>query len=294
MAREGTYPLPGALDGTAQLFSSRRLVTAVPRELDRLYTQMASPSETFIRGPPGDDQALLAWTQLLADGGVPTEGLRFAAWVRMAPSTHTSAHAEFHCAYYSQPCKGWGTTWSTPARWCWLRPWPASGPRAPYYGPRAMPCCGATPWEPRSTTMRDVPRIGGWCGTRMWLCSWRAPRGTWRSYGQGWCGPGWLARARADLMARYLREVAHWVVLPPSPRWSRLMCAGGTGWPVGLSRPLPDAGTLLRYAMGESACAVAGPRPELLGRAVPVAVLDPVERGACPDVVLKVGARLSL
>ena len=37
MAREGTYPLPSALDGTAQLFSSHRLVTAVPWEMDRLY-----------------------------------------------------------------------------------------------------------------------------------------------------------------------------------------------------------------------------------------------------------------
>ena len=41
--------------------------------------------------------------------------------------------------------------------------------------------------------------------------------------------------------------------------------------------------------MGESACTVAGPRPELVGRAVPVVVLDPAERGACPDVVLRVG-----
>ena len=58
--------------------------------------------------PPGDDHALQAWAKLLVDGEVPTESLRFAAWVRMAPSTHTSAHAEFHCAYCSQPCKGWG------------------------------------------------------------------------------------------------------------------------------------------------------------------------------------------
>ena len=60
--------------------------------------------------------------------------------------------------------------------------------------------------------------------------------------------------------------VADWVVLPPPARWSRLMRAGGSGWPVGLSRPLADTGTLLRYAMGESACAVAGPRPELVLR----------------------------
>ena len=37
--------------------------------------------------------------------------------------------------------------------------------------------------------------------------------------------------------------------------------------------------------MGESACPVAGPRPELVGRAVPMSVLD---RGACLDVVLSV------
>ena len=106
MAREGMYPLPSALDGTAELFSLRRLVTAVPQEMDRLYAQLAAPSVIFVRGPPGDDQGVQAWAQLLADGEVPTESLRFAALVRMAPSTHTSAHAEFHCTYCSQPCKG--------------------------------------------------------------------------------------------------------------------------------------------------------------------------------------------
>ena len=72
------------------------------------------------------------------------------------------------------------------------------------------------------------------------------------------------------------------------------MRAGERGWPVGLSRPVADAGTLLRYALGESACSVAGPRPELVGRAVPVSMLDPAERGACPGVVLSVGAPPSL
>ena len=60
MAREGMYPLPSALDGTARLFSSRRLVTAVPREMDHLYAQLAAPSGTFVRGPHGDNQALQA------------------------------------------------------------------------------------------------------------------------------------------------------------------------------------------------------------------------------------------
>ena len=92
----------------------------------------------------------------------------------------------------------------------------------------------------------------------------------------------------------YLRALAEWVVLQPPARWSRLMRAGEREWPVGLPRPFAEAGTLLRYAMGESACSLAGPRPELVGRAVPVSVLDSADRGACPDVVLNVSAVPSL
>ena len=101
-----------------------------------------------------------------------------------------------------------------------------------------------------------------------------------------------------ELNRRYARlaspSVADWVVLPPAARWSCLMCPGGDEWPVGLSHLLADAGTLFCYAMGESVCGVAGPRPELVGRAVVVAVQDPQERGAGPDVVLRVGAPPSL
>ena len=104
----------------------------------------------------------------------------------------------------------------------------------------------------------------------------------------------WPARERAALTSGYLRALAEWVVLRPPARWSHLMRAGEREWPVGLPRPLADAGTLLRYAMGESTCSVAGPRPELVGRAVLVSVLDPADRGACPDVVLNVGALPSL
>ena len=95
-------------------------------------------------------------------------------------------------------------------------------------------------------------------------------------------------------MSGYLRAVADRVVLPQPARWSQLMRPGESGMPVGLSRPLADAGTLLGYAMGKSACAVAGPRPELVRRTIPVSVLDLAERGACPDMVLRVGAPPSL
>ena len=80
--------------------------------------------------------------------------------------------------------------------------------------------------------------------------------------------------------------LAHLVVLAPPSRPARLLRASRRGWPAGLSRPLAVAGTLLRYAMGKSACAVAGPRPVLFGRAVPASVPDPAECGPCPDVVL--------
>ena len=104
----------------------------------------------------------------------------------------------------------------------------------------------------------------------------------------------WPSRGRAALMAGYIRAVADCVLLPPPGRFSRLLRAGGSGWPVGLSRAPTGAGTLLRYAMGESACSVAGPHHELVGRAVPVPVLDLVERGACLDVVLSFGTPPSL
>ena len=63
---------------------------------------------------------------------------------------------------------------------------------------------------------------------------------------------------------------------------------------MGLSRPLADTGTLLHYAMRESACPVARPRHDMAGRASPVSMRDPAERRACPDVVLSVGAPPSL
>ena len=122
MAREGTYPVTSTPDGAAQLFSSRRLVRAVRRETNRLYAELAAPSVTFIRGPPRDDHTLQGWAQLVAQREVLTESLRFAARVRMAPSTHTPAHAEFLVCTARSPARGEGITWSAPALWCSQRP----------------------------------------------------------------------------------------------------------------------------------------------------------------------------
>ena len=81
-------------------------------------------------------------------------------------------------------------------------------------------------------------------------------------------------------------------LLGPVARSPRLMRPSGHEWPVGLSRLLADAGTLMHYAMGESVFIVAGLPPELMGRAVLVVVQDSVVRGASPDIVFRVGAPL--
>ena len=33
--------------------------------------------------------------------------MQFAAWIRTAPTLHTSLVRELHCAYCSAPCYGW-------------------------------------------------------------------------------------------------------------------------------------------------------------------------------------------
>ena len=227
-----------------------------------------------------------------------TESLKFAAWVCMAPSTHTSAHAEFHCAYCSQPCNGWGDHMVRSCRVVLAAALTSFRATCALLRSRGYAVCwrdslGATVYYRAGRTThwrlaRDEDVVvksesAAWDVAITWsgLVWTRAPQ-------------PWPARERATLMAGYLRAMVDWVVLPPPAWWSRLMRAGGGGWPVGLSRPLAYADTLLRYAMGESACPVAGPRPELVGRAVPVSVLDPAELGKCPDVVLSVGAPLSL
>ena len=40
----------------------------------------------------------------MGDGPITTEDMRFTAWVRMAPTTHTPPAQEFHHMYCSAPC----------------------------------------------------------------------------------------------------------------------------------------------------------------------------------------------
>ena len=55
---------------------------------------------TFVFGLPGGGQALLAWARLLAAGSLPAVSVRFAAWMRMALTTHTS-----RCAAWDEGLK---------------------------------------------------------------------------------------------------------------------------------------------------------------------------------------------
>ena len=58
---------------------------------------------------------------------------------------------------------------------------------------------------------------------------------------------------------------------------------------MGVARLLANAATLLRYAIGECAIAVAAPRLDLVGRVLPSAVLAPHDKGVLPDIVLCIG-----
>ena len=116
MGRQGTSPLPSALDGTAQLFSSRSLVTAVPGEMDGLYAVLAAPFVTFVPSPPLDDQAVHTWAQLVGNREVRASGLRPGwAWCpRPTPRRPPSSAARTARI----PARSGGITWSTVAMWC--------------------------------------------------------------------------------------------------------------------------------------------------------------------------------
>ena len=203
---------------------------------------------------------------------MPTDRLRCAAWVRMAPSTHTSTHAEFHYAYYLQPCKGWGAHM--------IHSCPVV-PAAALTGFRAL-CAllqtrgdalywrhslGATIYNKAGYATRLVRDQDVVVQSEITACDVVV---TWSQLLWAVAPEPWLTRESAAMMAGYVRNVADWVVLLQPARWSRQTRAGDREWPVGLSHPFADAG-MLCYAMGESVCSVAGPRPELVGAPFPCA-----------------------
>ena len=59
-------------------------------------------------------------------------------------------------------------------------------------------------------------------------------------------------------------------------------------WPLRLVM-LATVATILRYAMGDGVVMVAGPHPDMVGKALPVAILTPHDWGVTPDIVLRMG-----
>ena len=92
----------------------------------------------------------------------------------------------------------------------------------------------------------------------------------------------------ARLTNAYMHMAGEWASLLPAPRWAQLLHPGGPYWPTGLARLLANAANLVWSAMGEGIIAVAGPRPDVVGRALPAAVLTPHDWGV-PNVILRMG-----
>ena len=82
------------------------------------------PRSAFLWVPLDDTWALHTWAHTVSTGTITAEGMRFAVWVRMAPTTHTSRVRGFHYAYYSAPASARGTiccatVWSPCQRCSW-------------------------------------------------------------------------------------------------------------------------------------------------------------------------------
>ena len=100
----GDLPVP---QGARQLFARGCLFTAATTTVDDAYRHQAAPRSAFLPGSRGDALALCTWATPSA-GAITAKGMQFAAWVHMAPTTHTSCVREFHRVYCSAPCFGWG------------------------------------------------------------------------------------------------------------------------------------------------------------------------------------------
>ena len=157
------------------------------------------------------------------------EVLRFAAWLRMVPSTHTSAHTEFHCAYCSQPYKGRGDIMVHSCLVVLAAALTGFRAACALLGSRGYAIC----WRDtlRATVYDKAGRTMHWRLARDEDVVVQSESATW-DVGITWSGvvwtrspQPWTARERATLMRGTCKQ---W-----QTGWSHLMRAGRSGWPAG-------------------------------------------------------------
>ena len=128
--------------------------------------------------------------------------------------------------------------------------WPGSSPRrCGCHGTCPGPCYGCR--SPAGASASSIYTTGYASGTPVAVQSDNAAWDvaiTWSLLMWAGAPHPWPACESTSLTTAHLQAVANWVVLLPPHRWSRLMRVGGREWLVGLSRPLADARTVLRYA----------------------------------------------
>ena len=108
MAQVESYSFCEELTGLAKLVTRGCLGTAIAAAVDSVYTSQAAPRSTFLQSPPSDVRALRAWAHASGHDIVSAGGMRFAVWVRTAPTLHTSLVCKLQRAYCSAPCYRWG------------------------------------------------------------------------------------------------------------------------------------------------------------------------------------------
>ena len=92
-------------DSSVQLFARGRLVTACGYGgAGRCVCGPSIAAVGVSARTPGEAVAPCAWAHVVSTGALTTEGVPFAAWVRMAPTIHTLRVCEFHSARCCTQC----------------------------------------------------------------------------------------------------------------------------------------------------------------------------------------------
>ncbi len=85
-----TYPFADVLASCALCYRGGRLILDPSQTMDRIYSEALAPAPTLLATLAPDVSALPAWSTVVSRGALSPGPLRFACWLRAAPSTHTT------------------------------------------------------------------------------------------------------------------------------------------------------------------------------------------------------------
>lgn len=85
-----TYPFADVVAPCTLYYRGGRLILDPSKTMDCIYTETHTPPPAILATLASDISALPAWSAVVSSGALPPGPLRFACWLRAAPSTHTT------------------------------------------------------------------------------------------------------------------------------------------------------------------------------------------------------------